>query len=181
MSSIKLFVKKLSPLAVLPVRGSAGAAGYDLSSAKDTVVPARGKALVPTDLSIALPPGVYGRISPRSSLAWKNSIDVGAGVIDEDYRGAVGVILFNHSDVDFVIKTGDRIAQLILERIAIAEVEDVGDAALDETLRGAGGYGSTGVSDLIAHVAAPAAKRQRTGDSTMVEVAVAAGPVSGSV
>ena len=70
-------------------------------SAKDCVVPARGKALVPTDLSIKTPPGTYGRVAPRSGLAWKHSIDVGAGVIDEDYRGPRGVILFNHSDVEF--------------------------------------------------------------------------------
>ena len=139
--SVKLLVKKLSPAAVLPTRGSTGAAGYDLSAAKDCVVPARGKALVPTDLSIAIPSGTYARIAPRSGLAWKNSIDVGAGVVDEDYRGPVGIILFNHSDVDFNIKAGDKVAQLILEKIAIAEVEEV--ESLDETVRGDGGYGST--------------------------------------
>lgn len=116
---------RLSAAAVIPVRGSVGAAGYDLASAKDVVIPARGKGLCPTDIAIALPEGVYGRVAPRSGLAWKNSIDVGAGVIDEDYRGNVGVILFNHSDVDFTVKAGDRVAQLILERIAIADVEEV--------------------------------------------------------
>lgn len=85
-SNIKLLVKKLSQHATLPTRGSAGAAGYDLSSAKDVLVPARGKALCPTDLSIALPNSVYGRIAARSGLAWKHSIDTGAGVIDEDVR-----------------------------------------------------------------------------------------------
>lgn len=64
-----------------------GAAGYDLSSAKDVLIPARGKGLCPTDLSIALPEGTYGRVAPRSGLAWKNSIDTMAGVIDADYRG----------------------------------------------------------------------------------------------
>lgn len=81
------YAHSLSAKALLPSRGSAGAAGYDLSSAVDVTVPARGKALAPTDLSIALPDGTYGRIAPRSGLAWKNSIDVGAGVIDADYRG----------------------------------------------------------------------------------------------
>ncbi len=66
------------------------------------MVPARGKALVKTDLSIICPPGTYGRVAPRSGLAWKNFIDTGAGVIDEDYRGPLGVLLFNHSDTDFV-------------------------------------------------------------------------------
>ncbi|KAK1402750.1 hypothetical protein POM88_002355 [Heracleum sosnowskyi] len=94
--------------------GSPLSAGYDLSSASEIKVPARGKALVPTDLIIAVPEGTYARIAPRSGLAWKHSIDVGAGVIDADYRGPVGVILFNYSDVDFEVKAGDRIAQLII-------------------------------------------------------------------
>ncbi|KAK1407497.1 hypothetical protein QVD17_39113 [Tagetes erecta] len=141
---IPLFkVKKLSQNAVLPSRGSSLAAGYDLSSAIETKVPARGKALVATDLSIAVPEGTYARIAPRSGLAWKHSIDVGAGVVDADYRGPVGVILFNHSDVDFEVKVGDRIAQLIVEKIVTPEVVEVDD--LDATVRGAGGFGSTGV------------------------------------
>ena len=81
-------------------------------------------------------------IAPRSSLAWKHSIDVGAGVIDSDYRGNIGVILFNHSDDTFVVNEKDRIAQLILERIATPPVVEV--AELTETTRGAGGFGSTG-------------------------------------
>ncbi|KAI4321586.1 hypothetical protein MLD38_034951 [Melastoma candidum] len=138
-----LRVKKLSENAVLPSRGSPLAAGYDLSSAVETNVPARGKALIPTDLSIAIPEGTYARIAPRSGLALKHSIDVGAGVIDTDYRGPVGVILFNHSDIGFEVKPGDRIAQLILEKIVTPDVLEVED--LDETLRGDGGFGSTGV------------------------------------
>ncbi|XP_010231696.3 LOW QUALITY PROTEIN: deoxyuridine 5'-triphosphate nucleotidohydrolase [Brachypodium distachyon] len=138
-----LKVKKLSEKAILPSRGSASAAGYDLSSAADAVVPARGKALVPTDLSIAIPEGTYARVAPRSGLALKHSIDVGAGVIDADYRGPVGVVLFNHSEVDFVVKPGDRIAQMIIEVIVTPEVAEVED--LDATVRGEGGFGSTGV------------------------------------
>lgn len=138
-----LRVKKLSDKAVLPSRASPLSAGYDLSSATETKVPARGKALVPTDLSIGIPEGTYARIAPRSGLAWKHSIDVGAGVIDADYRGAVGVILFNHSDVDFEVKIGDRIAQLIIEKIVTPDVVQVED--LDSTSRGEGGFGSTGV------------------------------------
>ncbi|GLT92139.1 hypothetical protein SLE2022_099930 [Rubroshorea leprosula] len=138
-----LKVKKLSEKAVLPSRGSPLSAGYDLSSATDTKVPARGKALVPTDLSISIPEGTYARVAPRSGLAWKHSIDVGAGVIDADYRGPLGVILFNHSDADFEVKAGDRIAQLIIERIMTPDVVEVED--LDSTVRGAGGFGSTGV------------------------------------
>ncbi|KAL2317335.1 hypothetical protein Fmac_031211 [Flemingia macrophylla] len=138
-----LRVKRLSDKAVLPSRASPLSAGYDLSSAVETKVPARGKALVATDISIVIPEGTYARIAPRSGLAWKHSIDVGAGVIDADYRGPVGVILFNHSDVDFELKVGDRIAQLIIEKIVTPIVSEVED--LDETARGEGGFGSTGV------------------------------------
>ncbi|TFJ80463.1 hypothetical protein NSK_008204 [Nannochloropsis salina CCMP1776] len=141
-----LQVKRLSQHAVLPVRGSEWAAGYDLASAEDTVVPAKGKALVKTDLSIAIPPNTYARIAPRSGLAWKKHIDVGAGVVDYDYRGPVGVVLFNHGTEDFGVSRGDRVAQLILERIsmaAVVEVEEGGE--LPETKRGQGGFGSTGV------------------------------------
>ncbi|KAK4796646.1 hypothetical protein SAY86_028972 [Trapa natans] len=136
-------VVRLSEKAILPSRGSPLSAGYDLSSACEGKVPARGKALINTDLSIAVPPGTYARIAPRSGLAWKHSIDVGAGVIDADYRGPVGVILFNHSDVDFEVKAGDRIAQLIIEKIVTPDVVEVG--SLDSTERGEGGFGSTGV------------------------------------
>eukprot|EP00201_Polytomella_parva_P008713 CAMPEP_0175051230 /NCGR_PEP_ID=MMETSP0052_2-20121109/7678_1 /TAXON_ID=51329 ORGANISM="Polytomella parva, Strain SAG 63-3" /NCGR_SAMPLE_ID=MMETSP0052_2 /ASSEMBLY_ACC=CAM_ASM_000194 /LENGTH=176 /DNA_ID=CAMNT_0016315479 /DNA_START=92 /DNA_END=622 /DNA_ORIENTATION=- len=138
-----LRVKKLVPHAVLPKRGSAGAAGYDLASSEDWVVPARGKAIVPTGISIVVPPGTYGRVAPRSGLAVKNFIDTGAGVIDEDYRGPVGVVLFNHSEQDFIVKRGDRVAQLVIERISTPEVVEVNE--LDDTTRGAGGYGSTGI------------------------------------
>ncbi|WCJ20945.1 Deoxyuridine 5'-triphosphate nucleotidohydrolase [Euphorbia peplus] len=136
-------VKKLSENAVLPSRGSPLSAGYDLSSAVETKVPAKGKALIPTDISIAVPEGTYARIAPRSGLAWKHSIDVGAGVIDADYRGPVGVILFNFSELDFEVKKGDRIAQLIIEKIVTPDVIQVED--LDATVRGEGGFGSTGV------------------------------------
>jgi len=137
-----LLVKRLSEAAVLPVRGSAAAAGYDLAAAHAGVIPARGKALIKTDLAMAIPDGCYGRVAPRSGLAWKHSIDVGAGVIDADYRGNVGVILFNLSDTDFAVSAGDRIAQLVLERIATPAVEEVED--LEASERNAGGFGSTG-------------------------------------
>ena len=81
-------------------------------SAYEYVVPARGKELVKTDHSVAIPKGTT-RVAPRSGLAWKKFIDVGAGVVDYDYRGNVGVILFNHGEEDFVVRKGDRVAQLI--------------------------------------------------------------------
>jgi dUTP pyrophosphatase len=83
-----------------------------------------------------------GRIAPRSGLASKHFIDTGAGVIDADYRGQVKVLLFNHAENDFEIKEGDRIAQLVLERIFTPEVVEVQE--LEESVRGAGGFGSTG-------------------------------------
>lgn len=141
---MQFFVKRLSDKASLPVQGSALAAGWDLSSAEAKVVPARGKALVKTDLAIAIPPDCYARIAPRSGLAAKKSIDVGAGVVDADYRGPVGVILFNFGDEDFEIQVGDRIAQLILEKVHLdAELVEVD--ALPATDRGEAGFGSTGV------------------------------------
>ncbi|RDW74042.1 putative dUTP pyrophosphatase [Coleophoma crateriformis] len=137
-----LLIKKLSEKARLPTRGSAFAAGYDIYAAKETVVPARGKVLVDTDISMAVPAGTYGRIAPRSGLASKHMIDTGAGVIDADYRGQVKVLLFNHGEKDFEIKEGDRVAQLVLERIYTPDVVEV--EALEESVRGEGGFGSTG-------------------------------------
>ena len=137
----KLQVVKLSENATPPTRGSPLAAGYDLYSAEDTSVPARGKTLVKTDLQIRVPRGTYGRVAPRSSLAWKSHIDIGAGVVDEDYRGNVGVVMFNHGDTEFVVKKGDRIAQLVCEKIAYPKLEIL--KTLDNTERGEGGFGST--------------------------------------
>ncbi|XP_026317246.1 deoxyuridine 5'-triphosphate nucleotidohydrolase [Hyposmocoma kahamanoa] len=135
---------RLSEHAFPPVKGSEKAAGFDLKSAYDYVVPARGKELVKTDLQIELPSGCYGRVAPRSGLAVKNFIDVGAGVIDEDYRGNVGVVLFNHSNQEFTVKKGDRIAQLICEKIYYPDLLEVAD--LSETKRAEGGFGSTGTN-----------------------------------
>lgn len=145
MSSTKQVLRfnKLTDAALSPSRGSAKAAGFDLKSAYDIVIPSKGKAVVLTDIQIQLPTGCYGRVAPRSGLAAKNFIAVGAGVIDEDYRGNVGVVLFNHADTDFKVKRGDRIAQLICERIYYPELEE--DWDLDTTTRGEGGFGSTGV------------------------------------
>ncbi|KIL00298.1 hypothetical protein PAXRUDRAFT_821840 [Paxillus rubicundulus Ve08.2h10] len=138
----QLLIKRLSDKARLPTRGSLLAAGYDLYSAEKKTIPARGKALVDTQLSIAVPAGTYGRVAPRSGLASKFMIDTGAGVIDADYRGVVFILLFNLSDKDFEVQEGDRIAQLIIEKICNPEVLEVDN--LDETFRGANGFGSTG-------------------------------------
>lgn len=103
-----------------------------------------GKVLALTDIQIAVPSGCYGRVAPRSGLAHKNFIDVGAGVIDRDYRGNVGVILFNFGKDVFRVKKGDRIAQLICEKISYPRLEEC--TTLTETVRGEGGFGSTGIN-----------------------------------
>ena len=117
--------------------------------------------MVDTDISIAVPINTYGRVAPRSGLASKHSIDVGAGVIDADYRGPVKVLLFNLSDVDFKVAVGERVAQLIIEMVSVAEAYDLVQGTLltltqictpevlvveqlEDTVRGAGGFGSTG-------------------------------------
>ncbi|KAJ8393117.1 hypothetical protein AAFF_G00068000 [Aldrovandia affinis] len=133
---------KLSENATVPTRGSTRAAGYDLYSAYDYSIAPQDKAIVKTDIQIAVPGGCYGRVAPRSGLAAKHFIDVGAGVVDEDYRGNVGVVLFNFSKETFEVKRGDRVAQLICERISYPDLEQ--HDTLDETTRGAGGFGSTG-------------------------------------
>ena len=97
-----------------------------------------------TDLSMALPSGCYGRVAPRSGLALQKFIDVGAGVIDSDYRGELGAILFNFCNEDFVLNQGDKVAQLIFEKIKTPTVKEVD--SLEETGRGDRGYGSTGIS-----------------------------------
>ena len=122
-----LRVQRRSSVARLPTRGSANAARYDLYSAKAKIVRARGRALVDTQLSVAVPPGTYGRVAPRSGLASRLSIDVGAGVINADYRGVVYVLLVNHSENDFEVSVGDRIAQLLLERVSTPPVLEVWD------------------------------------------------------
>ncbi|GMM33341.1 bifunctional dITP/dUTP diphosphatase [Saccharomycopsis crataegensis] len=140
----QLKVFKRSENATLPTRGSPLSAGYDLYSSEEAMIPAKGQGLVATDVTIIVPIGTYGRVAPRSGLAVKHGISTGAGVVDADYRGEVKVVLFNHSDKNFEIKKGDRIAQLVLEKIVMADVVEIQQAELDETERGAGGFGSTG-------------------------------------
>nr|XP_060512910.1 deoxyuridine 5'-triphosphate nucleotidohydrolase, mitochondrial-like [Panthera onca] len=140
--AMRLRFVRLSEHATALSKGSARASCYDLYSAYDYTVPPMEKALVKTDIQIALSSGCYGRVAPRSGLAAKHFIDVRAGVIDEDYRGNVGVVLFNFGTEKFEVKKGDRIAQLIYERIFDPEIEEV--QVLDDTERGSGGFGSTG-------------------------------------
>ena len=141
-----LKVKRMVNHAKLPIRGSTGAAGYDLHAAEKTVIPAHSRGVVKTGISIEIPEGLYARIAPRSGLSVKKSIDVGAGVVDSDYRGEIGVVLINHSNKDFEVNVGDRIAQMILEQIKTPEVVEQAD--LDQTDRGDKGFGSTGMNEM---------------------------------
>jgi len=134
--------QKISNDAIAPTRGSNLAAGYDLYSTEEYVIEAQDKCLCDTGLKIALPTGYYGRIAPRSGLASKHFIDTGAGVVDEDYRGPVKVLLFNHGKEAYKVAKGDRIAQLICERICYPVLQEVQN--LDDTERGEGGFGSSG-------------------------------------
>jgi dUTP pyrophosphatase len=125
-----------------PTRGSDEAAGYDLYSYENQTITPNKIKLIDTGISIRVPEGTYGRIAPRSSVS-KKGILINAGVIDRDYRGPVKVMVHNLSNNDYVINKNDRIAQLILEQIKTPPVELVEE--LDDTERGDGGFGSTGV------------------------------------
>ncbi|CAL9730094.1 deoxyuridine 5'-triphosphate nucleotidohydrolase [Monosporozyma unispora] len=129
--------------ATVPTKGSSTAAGYDIYASQPCVIPAQGQGLVATDISFTVPVGTYGRIAPRSGLAVKHGIQTGAGVVDRDYTGEVKVVLFNHSKKDFEVAKGERVAQLILEKI-IDDAEIIVVDSLEESERGAGGFGSTG-------------------------------------
>ncbi|QPJ62119.1 MAG: dUTP diphosphatase [Candidatus Nitronauta litoralis] len=127
---------------VLPEYAQPEDAGADLRSSVDDVLPPRSRKLISTGISIALPEGFVGLVWPRSGLAVKKGIDSGAGVIDSGYRGEIKVLLFNHSDEAFPIKKGDRIAQLLVqkvERVLFRKVDKLPDSE-----RGTGGFGSTG-------------------------------------
>ncbi len=142
--SDKLYVQRLESNAKLPWRASAEAAGYDICSIEDVRIDPGTFARVRTGIAIRVPESTYGRIAPRSGLAAKHGIDVLAGVIDRDYTGEVMVILMNNAKVPFDICVGDRIAQLVLERICIpSDVIEVTEMTTSQ--RGNGGFGSTGI------------------------------------
>ncbi len=142
---IDVKVLKTGGYTELPKYATKQSAGADVRSTIDIVIPAHGRALVPTGLFIAVPSGYEMMVRPRSGLALKKGITVlnTPGCVDADYRGEVGVILFNTTDEDFIVNKGDRIAQLVLnkvEQLNWIEVEE-----LDDTERGKGGFGHTQV------------------------------------
>ena len=146
---VKVQIKRLSNGESLPLPKymSDHAAGMDLYAAvnPEVIIPAGEWKLIPTGISIALPPGYEAQVRPRSGLALKQGVSVlnTPGTIDADYRGEVGVILMNHSKNDLIIKRGDRIAQMIINEIVRIDFEEVEE--LPETDRGAGGFGHTGL------------------------------------
>ena len=126
----------------LPEYASVGAAGADLKASVAVEIPPGGRTAVPTGLRVQIPRGYVGLVWPRSGLAIRHGIDTLAGVIDSDYRGEVRVVLVNHGAESFRIAPGERVAQLLLQRVERGAFFAV--AALEETDRGGGGFGSTG-------------------------------------
>ena len=145
----EIAIQRLDQGLQVPSYAHPGDAGADLVSAIDVVLQPGERALVPTGLAIALPQGYAAFVHPRSGLAFKHGLSIvnTPGTIDEGYRGEIKVLLINHDPNEaFTINRGDRIAQLVIQRVEQAEFVEV--ASLDDTARGAGGYGSTGVQSL---------------------------------
>tara|TARA_B100001057_G_C22833781_1_gene944465 strand:+ start:1925 stop:2362 length:438 start_codon:yes stop_codon:yes gene_type:complete len=143
---VKVLIKKLDPSVKLPIYKTSGSSGMDLMAfLKDPVnVKVNTSSIIPTGLSIACSENYEIQIRPRSGLAAKNNIGVlnSPGTIDSDYRGEIKVIIFNHGNKDFIVNNGDRIAQMVIAPIEKMELEET--KSLPETIRGEGGFGSTG-------------------------------------
>ena len=143
---VKILIKKINKKVITPKYKTDGSSGVDLSAFldKEVVIKPNSSELIPTGLQVAIPEELEIQIRPRSGLAAKESIGVlnSPGTIDSDYRGELKIILFNHGKEDFIINNGDRIAQMVLVPIVKMEFEEVD--SLPNTVRGQGGFGSTG-------------------------------------
>ena len=143
---VKILIKKTNKEVITPKYKTDGSSGVDLSAflEKKVVIKPNNSELIPTGLQVAIPEELEIQIRPRSGLAAKESIGVlnSPGTIDSDYRGELKIILFNHGKEDFIINNGDRIAQMVLVPIIKMEFEEVD--SLPDTVRGQGGFGSTG-------------------------------------
>ena len=143
---VRVLIKKLNPAVELPIYKTSGASGMDLMAfiEEPIKITPNSSCLVPTGLSVAFSEDYELQIRPRSGLAAKNSITVlnTPGTVDSDYRGEIKIILFNHGKVEFIINNKDRVAQMILTPVVKIDFEVVDD--LPDTLRGKGGFGSTG-------------------------------------
>lgn len=146
MKALRIAVTNRCPDLPLPASGSGHAAGFDLRAAVEGPVTLQPGArdVIPTGIAVAIPPGFEGQVRPRSGLAARNGIALvnAPGTIDADYRGEIRVILINLGQEAFTIRRGDRIAQLVIAPVVPCELELVEE--LQETIRGAGGFGSTG-------------------------------------
>jgi len=143
---VKVLIKKLDPLVKLPEYKTSGASGLDLMAfIKEPIeIKPKTSSLIPTGLSVAFSENYEIQIRPRSGLAAKKNITVlnTPGTIDSDYRGEIKVIIYNHGDENFLVNNGDRIAQMILAPVVKMELEEINN--LPESIRGKGGFGSTG-------------------------------------
>jgi dUTP pyrophosphatase len=139
---VKVKVKKLKENAILPKYAHDGDAAMDLYSIEDYVVLAGKRVLVSTGIAMELPEGYWANIRGRSGLAFKKGISILGGVIEHGYRGEYGVVFLNTGDEDFEIKSGDRIAQVLILPVVTAEIEEVEE--LRDSVRGGGAFGSTG-------------------------------------
>ena len=137
-----LNVKKLDEDSVVPTKANGSDAGYDLYASHGTILQKHVHKLIKTGISMAIPDGYVGLIWPRSGMAYKYGIDVFAGVIDSSYRGEIGVVLYNSQYSNYSIEKGDRIAQILFQRIENFDLNLVEN--LDDTNRGTGGFGSSG-------------------------------------
>ena len=170
--------------AKFPVRAMIDDAGVDLHSVEEVIIPAKQRRLVATGIIVELPSGTYGRISPRSGLSWRHGIDIAAGIVDSSYRGVVKVLLVNNSEQAFSVQCGDRVAQLICEKIVLPRVVEVQE--MSETRRGARGFGSTdgletsngkqpAISEIYTNVSGPnemkeLAEAQQCGPSDLADM-----------
>ena len=138
-------IKLLNENAKIPVKSTEHSAGFDLFSAEDTILKKREFKLISTGITIEMPQDIEAQVRPRSGLAVKHGVTVlnSPGTIDADYRGEVKIILINHSENDFLIKIGDRLAQMVFSKVIDITFENVD--TLGETKRGIGGFGSTGI------------------------------------
>ena len=136
-----LKVQLLSENATMPTRGTARSAGLDLYSSGNYTIPAQNFSLIPLDLALEIPKCCYGRMAGRSSLARYYRLEIMAGVIDNDFTGSLSVMLFNHGDRDYLVTKGERIAQLVIEKIAFPQLKKVSELPKTERI---GGFGSTG-------------------------------------
>jgi dUTP pyrophosphatase len=139
---VEVKIKKLDPLATMPEYAHPGDAAFDVFALKDTIVPARGRAVISTGFAMEFPAGYVALVWDKSGPPAKFGLTTMAGVVDSSYRGEIKIIMYNTEDQDYTFKAGEKVAQVLIqpvERVTITEVSELSDTA-----RGAGGFGSTG-------------------------------------